>query len=128
MLDPQSDSAVQLGVASIPLLIIVVLGLIVEDQLPCAGIIGTPVAGQCAVLLPVAACFSLVGEVGVDVKFEREGGWALRKVSEVDVLVYAIADVAREPQLQRLLAGFGNLSTALIWFARVKIGRKFRRM
>src|SRR6266567_5624621 len=100
----------------IPLLVIGVLGSVVEGQLPGVVPSRAPGRDQLALLLPLATCLALIGKVGGDLQFEAEGRRLLGEVGEVDIFVDTAADIARQPQFERLFRRLRYLSAALVGF------------
>jgi hypothetical protein len=96
------------------LIIVMALGAVIEGKLPNAFAALAPVARDLALLFPLAFRLDHVGEVRVDLQFEQKRCRLLREVGEVQVFVYAAADVSGQAHLKRLLRLFLHLPAALV--------------
>src|SRR5579872_2072007 len=68
-----------------------------------------PSSKQLSTLLP-AKGFGLIGEVAIELNFESELNRPLRKICEIDVLVYAQPHGARHLQLDGFFGGLLHLT------------------
>ena len=88
-------------------------GAVVERELPA--VVGAlPGSLEPAVLAALAERLLLVGEVGIQLEGEDEGGRSLAEVRQVHVLVQTPADVARQAQLQRVRGRLLQVAAALV--------------
>ena len=105
------DAAMNACGALLALILIVMFGAVIESQFV---IFITPAARALAVLEARAFGLDEVCKVRVNVNLEGEGGRLVGVVRQVNVFVDAVADKARDAQLERLLGLLAHLTAALV--------------
>src|SRR5690349_16828805 len=112
-LELESDAAMNARNAAISLMAEAMLRAVVEQQFifPTSR---SPLLLDFARRLLALACVAWTGEIGGNLERERDDRADLRVVRDRDFLVHAVADRARNPQLDRLLGCVGIFGLGLL--------------